>query len=102
MRVVNRFEALGLPQNLIYLYKKEPFYFLEQRSDASAEPKEYAPLFKLDHWSQYEGEVDKLGRPSGKGIIIIEDDPRFCIKEGTFVNGHITGLGRTFLNIKDT
>ena len=102
MRLVNRFEALGAPQKLIQLYKKEPFYFLEQRSDALSEPKEYTHLVKLTHWSQYEGEVDKLGRPSGKGIIIIEDDAIFYIGEGTFVNAQLTGLGRALFYKKDT
>ena len=101
MRLVNRLEALGAPQNLIQLYKKEPFYFLEQSSDASAEPKEYTPLAKLNHQEQYEGEVDKLGRPSGKGIIIREDDTRFYITEGTFVNCKLEGLGHRLIYGKD-
>ena len=101
MRLVDRLEALGAPQNLIQLYKKEPFYFLEQRSDDSAEPKEYVPLFKLDDEFQYEGEVDKLGRPSGKGIYVREDDTSFFITEGTFVNDNITVLVRTLIYTKD-
>jgi hypothetical protein len=36
MRLVNRFEELELPQQMIELYKKEPFYFLQQESDAWA------------------------------------------------------------------
>ena len=75
---------------------------MEQNSDALSEPKEYAPLVKLNHQEQYEGEVDKLGRPSGKGIYIGEDDTNFMIREGTFVNGNITGLGRFLFYTKAT
>ena len=75
---------------------------MQQSSDASAEPKEYTPLVKLNHQEQYEGEVDKLGRPSGKGIYISEDDTRFCIMECTFVNARQTGLVRSLFYTKDT
>jgi hypothetical protein len=34
---------------LIELYKKEPFYFLQNESDAATDTKEYASLFKITH-----------------------------------------------------
>ena len=77
MRLVNRFEALGAPQELILHYKKAPYYFLQQSSDAPLEPKEYAQLFKLGYQKYYEGEVDKAGKPLGKGIKITETDDCF-------------------------
>ena len=47
MRLINRFEELKLPKKMIEWFKKEPFYYLQQESDAwsSYEPKEYATLF---------------------------------------------------------
>ena len=33
MRLVNRFEVLGLPKKMIDLYKNNPFYFLQPGSD---------------------------------------------------------------------
>ena len=71
-RLVNRFEVLGIPQKLIELYKKEPFYFLQNGSDAATETKEYAPLFKINHEQRFEGEIDKNGVLSGRGIAIAE------------------------------
>jgi len=34
MKLVKRFESLGVPEILIEIYKREPFYFLHQGSDA--------------------------------------------------------------------
>ena len=67
---------------------------MQQSSEASTEPKEYAPIFKLGHKQQYEGEVDDTGKPSGKGIRILENDNYLYIEEGIFVDGMLTGFRR--------
>ena len=87
---------------MIQLYKKEPFYILQQSSDALSEPKEYASLFKLDNQQQYEGEVIKTGKPSGKGIQIIEADNYFQIQEGIFLSGELSGIRKNFEYSKAT
>lgn len=76
-RLVNRFELLGVPQKLIELYKKEHFYFLQNESDAATETKEYASLFKINHEQRFEGEIDKTGALSGRGIAIADHDEDF-------------------------
>ena len=45
MRLVNRFEGYELlPQTIVDLYKKEPFYFLQPGSSFVRAPLIYVPL----------------------------------------------------------
>ena len=103
MRVVKRFEELGVPKKLIEFYKaQEPFNFFEYQSSTHiSEHRGYVSYLGREE-NRFEGEVDQDGYQWGKGIHMLENEKFFAISEGFRKGNYGYGLVRTFKFLKDT
>jgi hypothetical protein len=50
----------------------------------------------------YAGEIDQTGNGYGKGVAFKECELAYCISEGFWLDGKLTGLGRTFTYKKES
>ncbi len=74
-----QFWSFGASSDNDLVLQKWAFLLFATELRSFVRTKKYAPLFKVNQQQQYEGEVDKTGEPSGKGIIITNNYDCFAI-----------------------